>query len=56
MYWSRITREIIQQLDFDAEGVENDEDGYRSGVSLDFHQWIFDYLLVAELRLIFFLL
>ena len=31
-------REIIQQLDVDAEGVENDEDGYKSDVSLDFHQ------------------
>ena len=31
-------REIIQQLDVDAEGVENDEDGYKNDVSLDFHQ------------------
>ena len=31
-------RELIQQLDVDAEGVENDEDGYNSDVSLDFHQ------------------
>ena len=31
-------REIIQQLDVNAEGVENDEDGYKSDVSLDFHQ------------------
>ena len=31
-------REIIQQLDVDAEGVENDKDGYKSDVSLDFHQ------------------
>ena len=29
-------REIIQQLDVDAEGVENDEDGYKSDLSLDF--------------------
>ena len=27
----------IEQLDVDAEGVENDEDGYKSDVSLDFH-------------------
>ena len=31
-------RELIQQLDVDAEGVENDEDGYNNDVSLDFHQ------------------
>ena len=31
-------REIIQQLDVDAEGVENDEDGYKTDVLLDFHQ------------------
>ena len=30
--------ELIQQLDVDAEGVENDEDGYNSDVSFDFHQ------------------
>ena len=30
--------ELIQQLDVDAEGVENDEDGYNSDVLLDFHQ------------------
>ena len=30
-------RELIQQLDVDAEGVGNDEDGYNSDVSLDFH-------------------
>ena len=29
---------IIQQLDLDAEGVENDKDGYKSDVSLDLHQ------------------
>ena len=29
--------ELIQQLDVDAEGVENDKDGYNSDVSLDFH-------------------
>ena len=31
-------RELIQQLDVDAEGVENDEDGCNSDVPLDFHQ------------------
>ena len=31
-------RELIQQLDIDAEGVENEEDGYNSDVLLDFHQ------------------
>ena len=31
-------REIIQQFDVDEEGVKNDEDGYKSDVSLDFHQ------------------
>ena len=31
-------RELIQQLDVDAEGVKNDEDSYNSDVSLDFHQ------------------
>ena len=31
-------RELIQQLDVDAKDVENDEDGYNSDVSLDFHQ------------------
>ena len=30
--------ELIQQLDLDEEDVENDEDGYNSDVSLDFHQ------------------
>ena len=28
---------LIQQLDVDAEGVGNDEGGYNSDVSLDFH-------------------
>jgi len=37
-------RELTQQLDIDAECVENDEDGFNSDVSLDFHQWICDYL------------
>jgi len=31
-------RELIQQLDIDAESIENDEDGFNSDVSLDFHQ------------------
>ena len=31
-------RELIQQFDVDAKGVENDEDRYNSDVSLDFHQ------------------
>ena len=31
-------RELIQPLDIDAEGVENDEEGCNSNVSLDFHQ------------------
>ena len=42
-------RELIQQLDVDAEGVENDEDGYNSDVSFHFHQWICDYLPVINL-------
>ena len=31
-------RELIQQLDVDAECVDNDQDGYNSDVSLDFYQ------------------
>jgi len=30
-------RELIQQLDIDAESIENDEDCFNSDVSLDFH-------------------
>jgi len=30
-------RELIQQLDIDAESIENDEDGFNSDVVLDFH-------------------
>ena len=26
------------QLEVDAEGVKNDEDGYKTDVSLDFHE------------------
>ena len=43
-------RELIQQLDIDAESIENDEDCFNSDVSLDFHhQWICDYLPVITL-------
>jgi len=42
-------RELIQQLDIDADSIENDEDGFNSDVSLDFHQWICDYLPVITL-------
>jgi len=42
-------RELIQQLDIDAESIENDEDGFNSEVSLHFHQWICDYLPVLIL-------
>ena len=42
--------EFIQQLDvLDAEGVKNEEGGYNSDVSLDFHQWICDYFPVITL-------
>ena len=30
-------RELIKQLNVDAEDVKTDEDGYNSDVSLDFH-------------------
>ena len=42
-------RELIQQLHVDAESIENDEDGFNSEGSLDFHQWICDYLPVITL-------
>jgi len=42
-------RELIQLLDIDAESIENDEDGFNSDVSLDFHQCICDYLPVIIL-------
>ena len=42
-------RELIQQLDIDVESFENDEDGFNSDVSLDFHQWICDYLPVITM-------
>jgi len=31
-------RELIQQLDIDAESIENDDYGFNSDVSLDLHQ------------------
>jgi len=31
-------RELIQQLDIDAESIENDEDDFNSDMSFDFHQ------------------
>ena len=31
-------RKVIQQLDVDAEEVENDDDGYNSDESLNFYQ------------------
>ena len=43
-------RELIQQLDIDAETIENDVDGFNRDVSLDFHQWIRDYLPVITLH------
>ena len=49
MYWSRIEREIVQQLDVNAEGVKNDENGYKNDA-------FFDYLPVTVLHLMFFLL
>ena len=34
-----------RELDIDAESIENDEDGFNSDMSLDFHQWICAYYL-----------
>jgi len=31
-------RELIQQLDIDAKSIQNNKDGFKSNVSLDFHQ------------------
>jgi len=49
-------RELIQQLDIDAESIENDEDDFNSDMSFDFHQWICDYLAVITLYLCFLLI
>jgi len=29
---------VIQQLDIDAQSIENDEDGFNRDVSLDFYE------------------
>ena len=42
-------RELVQQLDIDAESIENDEDCFNSDVSLDFHQWTYDSFPVITL-------
>ena len=49
-------RELIQQLDIDVESIENDEDDFNSDVSLDFHQWICNYLTVITLYSCFLLI